>query len=74
MAFWRSIDARNLQPPEPFVRAMEALDQLPDGESLQLLLHREPFPLYQILDDDGYDRQTTWHDDGTVEIVIRKTR
>lgn len=72
MSHWKTIDARGLQPPEPFVLTMEALDVLPEGASLQVLLHREPFPLYQVLDDGGYGRQTTWHDDGTCEIVIRR--
>lgn len=71
---WRTIDARGLQPPEPFVLTMEALDGLPAGASLQVLLHREPFPLYQVLDEQGYSRDSCWHDDGTFEIVIHRDR
>ncbi|HEY5763528.1 MAG TPA: DUF2249 domain-containing protein [Rhodocyclaceae bacterium] len=71
---WRTIDARGLQPPEPFVLTMEALDGLPAGASLLVLLHREPFPLYQVLDEQGYRRDSRWHDDGTFEIVIHRDR
>lgn len=71
-SFWRSIDARYLEPPEPFVLTMEALDALPDGESLQLLLFREPHPLYRVLEQHGFSRQTVERADGSFEILIRK--
>lgn len=69
---WRSIDARYLEPPEPFVLTMEALGELPAGESLQLLLFREPHPLYRILEQHGFSRQTLACTDGSFEILIRK--
>ena len=34
------IDARSMEPPEPFVRTMEALDEIAVGEKLLLLLAR----------------------------------
>jgi tRNA 2-thiouridine synthesizing protein A len=64
------IDARYLEPPEPFVLTMEALDTLPDGEKLLLLLFREPHPLYRILKQNGYTHQTELVADGTFEILI----
>jgi tRNA 2-thiouridine synthesizing protein A len=67
----REVDARYLEPPEPFVLAMEALDSLAAGERLRLLLFREPFPLYKVLEENGFSRQTTLQDDGTYEILIR---
>lgn len=68
----RVIDARFLPPPEPFVRAMEALDTIGPGERVLLLLFREPFPLYKVLDEHGFGRQTTAQADGTYEILIWK--
>lgn len=68
----REIDARYLEPPEPFVRAMEAVDALAPGESVRLLLFREPFPLYKVLDEHGYQRQTELQPDGTYVIVVRR--
>ena len=68
----REIDARNLEPPEPFVLAMEALDELRPGEMLKLLLLREPYPLYQVLDEHGYERATSVLADGAVEVRIRR--
>lgn len=48
------LDATELEPPEPLERALTALDDLRPGEYLRLLLRREPFPLYALLDEGGY--------------------
>lgn len=64
------VDARFLEPPEPFVRTMDALDTLPDGEKLLLLLYREPHPLYRILKQNGYSYESELAADGTFEILI----
>jgi len=67
----RVIDARGLEPPEPMVRTMDALDHLGPGEELLVLLPREPFPLYRALELNGFSWLTTCHPDGTVEVLIR---
>lgn len=69
----REVDARYLEPPEPFVRAMDAIDTLAPGESLRLLLFREPFPLYKVLGEHGFTYATMLEPDGTYVITIRKT-
>jgi len=69
------VDARYLEPPEPFVLAMQALDRFDDADppaSIRLLLMREPFPLYKVLDEHGYSRQTEQLADGSFVIVIRR--
>ena len=66
----RIVDARYLEPPEPFVRTMEMLDTLQPGESMMLLLFREPHPLYRVLRQNGHDYETALQDDGTFEILI----
>jgi hypothetical protein len=71
----RVVDARYLEPPEPFLKTMEALAELDTDvgiESIRLLLFREPFPLYKVLDQNGYRRETTQADDGTYAITIRR--
>lgn len=68
----RVLDARFLPPPEPFVQAMEALDTLGPGEQLLLLLYREPFPLYKVLAEHGFVRETRQQPDGTFEILITR--
>lgn len=64
------IDARSMEPPEPFVRTMAALDEIAVGEKLLLLLAREPHPLYRALDINGFSYRTERAPDGTVEILI----
>lgn len=66
------VDARFLEPPEPFVRTMEMLDTLQPGERMLLLLYREPHPLYQVLAKNGHAHQTELLPDGTFEILITR--
>lgn len=63
------IDGRGLEPPEPFMLMMDALNGSRPGEVIQLVLTREPFPLYQALDASGFTYQTRQASDGTVEIL-----
>lgn len=66
----KTIDARGLEPPEPFELTMEALESCGASESVRLLLPREPYPLYQALELSGYSRETRHAIDGTFEILI----
>ena len=65
------IDGRDLEPPEPFLLTMEALDAIQPGQTVLLLLSREPFPLYRALELNSYVWETSRFEDGTVEILIR---
>ena len=66
------IDARGLEPPEPFERVMEAICELEPGGEILLILNREPAPLYRVLERNGYCWNTNWFDDGRCEILIRE--
>jgi hypothetical protein len=50
---------------------MEALDQLQPGETLLLLLYREPFPLYDVLSRNGFSHRASLGEDGTYSIYIQ---
>ncbi len=50
---------------------MEALCDLPPEEELLVVLDREPFPLYRVLERNGYAWHTSALDDGRYEVVIR---
>ena len=65
------IDARGLEPPEPMERVMQTLALLRPGQSIRLLLHREPFPLYPLLAERGYRHATRMEADGSYVILIR---
>ncbi|MCE9569168.1 MAG: DUF2249 domain-containing protein [Rhodocyclales bacterium] len=56
------IDGREMQPPEPMERTLEAL----------LLLYCQPQPLFNILGKNGYAWSEEVRADGTREIRIRK--
>ena len=64
------VDARYMEPPEPFVQTMEMLDTLKAGEKMLLLLFREPHPLYKVLRQNGHAYETELLADGTFEILI----
>lgn len=66
------IDGRELQPPEPMERTLEALDGLADGDDVLLLLYCQPHPLFSILRNNGYAWDEDVRADGTREIRIRK--
>lgn len=65
------IDARGLEPPEPMVLTLEALDRLAAGQTLLVLLPREPYPLYRTLQINGFIWETRFRDDGAVEVLIK---
>lgn len=66
------VDGRGLEPPEPMVRVLEALDRLPAGEQLLFLIHCEPRPLFRVLKQNGYDYRCEHASEGFFRISIWK--
>jgi uncharacterized protein (DUF2249 family) len=66
----RVIDARAMEPPEPFVQTMDALDAITPGEKVRLIIGREPFPLYRALELNGFAWQTERTPDGGFAVLI----
>ncbi|MGB5065157.1 MAG: DUF2249 domain-containing protein [Candidatus Competibacter sp.] len=64
------VDGRGLEPPEPMERVMAALDQLQPGQQLRFLIHRQPYPLYDILRRHRYTYTVEARADGHFEILI----
>jgi TusA-related sulfurtransferase len=64
------IDAREMEPPEPFVVTMDALDAMDPSHTLLLILTREPHPLYRTLQKQGYAYRTEITANYTIEILI----
>jgi len=48
------LDVNLLEPPEPMERILSAIDTLAQGRYLRIWIHREPFPLYDILELEGF--------------------
>lgn len=67
-----TIDVSELVPPEPMMKILGALEELPDGA--QLIVHhvRRPMHLYPRLDEMGYPHETKVIDENNVELVIVK--
>lgn len=64
------VDGRGLEPPEPMEKVLAALDELEPGQRVRFLIHRQPYPLYDILRRYGYRYETAVAADGGYEILI----
>ncbi|MCP5066346.1 MAG: DUF2249 domain-containing protein [bacterium] len=70
MAKERVLDVSEYEAPEPFRLAVEAVNQLEEGECLRMCHRRQPFPLYETLAELGFSYRVM---DGThtrYEILI----
>jgi len=67
----QSLDNRNLQPPEPMVRILSALEQLAPGEVMEAWNDREPLLLYPELEARGAAIQMRQEVAG-VRLLIRR--
>jgi len=67
----RVLDVRGLEPPEPMVKILEALEELIPGEVLEVLHERRPMLLYPQLDDRGFIHETDEPEPGLSRIRIR---
>ena len=64
------VDGRGLEPPEPMEKVLAALDALQPGQRVRFLIHRQPYPLYDILRRYHYRYETTEVGGGYFEILI----
>lgn len=67
-----TIDVTELVPPEPMIRILQALEDLPDGARLLVHHVRRPMHLYDRLDEMGYAHDTRELEPGHVEVLIQK--
>lgn len=64
------LDVRGLEAPEPLELALDSLAALAGRQCLCLLIDREPWPLYAMLDSRGYSHEVAAHDGDGYEIRI----
>lgn len=68
----RQLDNRELDPPEPMVRVLAALEEMREGEVLAALLCREPMFLLAELGKRGHRWRGDFEPDGkTYKILVR---
>lgn len=48
------LDVAGLEPPQPMVAIMEKVSELGPGDVLEVSHHREPVPLYPMLEEAGF--------------------
>ncbi|MES1149603.1 MAG: DUF2249 domain-containing protein [Bradyrhizobium guangdongense] len=69
----RHLDNRELDPPEPMVRTLAAVEELERGEVLSVLLCREPIFLFPKLGERGHEWLGGFEADGTTyKLLVRK--
>ncbi len=66
------LDNRGLEPPNPMIRTLEALDTLSPGD--ELTIHNDRVPVYLLpqLQDAGADYQVESQPDGSAIVRIVK--
>lgn len=66
------LDVRGLEPPEPMVRTLAALEELPAGETLVQVNVRVPEFLLPLLDERGFSYEIYEQQPELVRVVIRR--
>lgn len=66
------LDNRGLEPPQPMMRTLKALEKIKDGEQLAIINDRRPVFLYEELNELGYNHETEELEDGSFKITITK--
>ena len=66
------IDCRNLFPPEPMERILEAVETLGKDQAILMIHHKRPRLLYAKLEERQCDSETKILEDGSVQVLIWK--
>jgi quercetin dioxygenase-like cupin family protein/uncharacterized protein (DUF2249 family) len=64
------VDARGLEPPEPLVKILEAVSQLPRGGQIKAHTDRRPLHLFPQLEARGFRSTTEEERDGSFTTII----
>jgi uncharacterized protein (DUF2249 family) len=68
----KELDVRELEPPEPMVRILEALSKLPENTILLVRHHREPLLLYEKLKQRSFQWEIQKLDENDYRLKIWK--
>jgi len=64
------LDVRNMELPEPLLRALGELESLSPGDYLRILSHRDPVLLYPMLASQGFSYTRQRNPGEIYEILI----
>lgn len=65
-----TLDARGLEPPQPLVVILEALERLPEDAEMRAHTDRRPMHLYALLEERGYTGESKEQHDGSFITTI----
>jgi uncharacterized protein (DUF2249 family) len=66
------VDARELEPPQPLVKILEAVAALPEGAQLRARTDRRPMHLYAQLEERGFLGESEEQPDGSFITHVRR--
>ncbi len=66
------LDNRGLEPPQPMMRTLTALEDLDKGQTLVIINDRRPMFLFEQLDELGYLYLTEQQEDGSYKVTISR--
>lgn len=64
------LDNRGLEPPQPMMQTLAALENLGEDETLTIINDRRPMFLYEQLEELGFKQRTEPQEDGSFKIEI----
>ena len=65
-----TIDCRELEPPEPFVKVMEAVNTLSEDEAVLMIHRKKPRLLLPKLEELGMKYELTEKGESEIELLI----
>ncbi|MBT2677769.1 DUF2249 domain-containing protein [Bacillus sp. ISL-35] len=66
------LDNRGLEPPQPMMRTLAALEEIDRGQTLIIINDRRPMFLFEQLDERGYLYLTEQQEDGSYRVTISR--
>lgn len=66
------LDVSGLEPPQPMAAILEKIQELGPGDVLEVSHHREPVPLYALLDEAGFTHEISKLGEGRYLLKIRR--
>jgi TusA-related sulfurtransferase len=66
------LDVSGLEPPQPMVAILEKIQELGPGDVLEVSHHREPVPLYALLEEAGFTHEIEKLGENSYRLKIRR--
>ena len=64
------VDCRELEPPEPMVKVLEAVNNMAADEAVLMIHRKMPRLLFSKLDELGFSHDVTEESEGLIKLLI----